>query len=564
MPENERTPRKHWSREDVAEKIAEYEQAPAEASQRQLAEELGIPRSTLQYWLERQGAIDAAPEVIAFFESPAGVAFLHRLVLAAHFVMGLLGACGIRLVCLYLELTGLSQFVAAAYGSQQKVAVGMDKAVVAFGREERNRLAAGMTPKQITVCEDETFHPEVCLVGIEPVSNYILLEKYASNRKADEWTQAIKEATSGLAVEIIQSTSDQGKGIVSHVKNDLGAHHSPDVFHVENELVKATGAVLASRKRQAARQVEEAAQHVRQQQEKQAAYRQAEAGATKPAEIEAQVNQAQQQEREAQQSLESIEQHQEQVRQAIQGTSAAYHPYDLETGQARSAEQVAVDLDQHFANIEQVAAEAHLPAYSVERIKKAKRVVVEMVATIAFFFLVIRAKVEALGLSPEVEQAVYRNLIPGIYLHLVSEKAQAAEQRHDLEKRSQALLTPLLSPSGPFAQLESNDLKLVETVAQECAEVFQRSSSCVEGRNGYLALWHHSLHRLSQRKLEALTTVHNFFIKRTNGTTAAERFFAAKPRDLFEGVLERVDLPGRPAQKRSQPERKAYLAPLAA
>ena len=107
-------------------------------------------------------------------------------------------------------------------------------------------------------------------------------------------------------------------------------------------------------------------------------------------------------------------------------------------------------------------------------------------------------------------------------------------------------------------------MKLVETVAQECAEVFQRSSSCVEGRNGYLALWHHSLHRLSQRKLEALTTVHNFFIKRTNGATAAERFFDVKPRDLFEWVLERVDLPGRPAQKRSQPERKAYLAPLAA
>jgi len=79
-------------------------------------------------------------------------------------------------------------------------------------------------------------------------------------------------------------------------------------------------------------------------------------------------------------------------------------------------------------------------------------------------------------------------LIPGSYLPRVSEKAQTAEQHHDLEKCSQALLTPLLSQSGPFAQLESHDLKLVEAVAQECAEVFQRSSSCVEGRNGYLAL----------------------------------------------------------------------------
>ncbi len=161
------------------------------------------------------------------------------------------------------------------------------------------------------------------------------------------------------------------------------------------------------------------------------------------------------------------------------------------------------------------------------------------------------------------DRCVGRQRINGIYLHLVSEKAQFVEQRHALEKHSMASLTPLLSPDGPFAQLESDDLKLIETVAKECAEVFQRSSSCVEGRNGFLALWHHSLHRLTNRKLEALTTVHNFFIKRTDDTTAAERFFDAKPRDLFEWVLGQVDLPGRPAQKRSQPGRRAYLVPHA-
>jgi len=52
-------------------------------------------------------------------------------------------------------------------------------------------LGARDDTKQITVCQDETFHPETCLVAIEPVSNYILLEKYAENRTAATWTQAI-------------------------------------------------------------------------------------------------------------------------------------------------------------------------------------------------------------------------------------------------------------------------------------------------------------------------------------------------------------------------------------
>ena len=54
----------------------------------------------------------------------------------------------------------------------------MEEAIVDFGKSEQTRLAKQMEQKEITVCQDETFHPDVCLVAIEPASNYILLEKY--------------------------------------------------------------------------------------------------------------------------------------------------------------------------------------------------------------------------------------------------------------------------------------------------------------------------------------------------------------------------------------------------
>ena len=223
-----------WGRKQIAQKIAEFEKAYQNLpNQHQITGEIEIPRSTLQYWLKRKDSIDAEPELIAFFESPVGQAFLHRLVMAAHFVMTLGGSCGIRLVCLFLELTGLYQFVADSYGAQHKVSLDIEKSVVEFGKEEKKRLAEGMEPKKITVCEDETFHPETCLAAIEPVSNFILLEKYAASRKADEWTISMKEAAEGLPIEVVQSISDEGRGILHHVKEDLGAHHSPDTFHVQ-------------------------------------------------------------------------------------------------------------------------------------------------------------------------------------------------------------------------------------------------------------------------------------------------------------------------------------------
>jgi small-conductance mechanosensitive channel len=239
-------------------------------------------------------------------------------------------------------------------------------------------------------------------------------------------------------------------------------------------------------------------------------------------------------------------------------------PYALESGAAQSPAELAAALNQHFTNLESVAAQAHLSDHCRQKIAKAKRMLVAMVATLTFYVLTLRAKVEALALPPAMERAVYDQLIPAIYLDLVAEKTAAAAQRHTLKQRAAELLAPLCGASSPLKSLAPEDLRVIEQVAQECAELFQRSSSCVEGRNGQLALRHHSLHRLRDQKLAALTTMHNYFVQRSDGTTAAERFFGAKPGNLFEWVLERVDLPGWPAQKRAAPKPKEYLAPAAA
>ena len=94
---------------------------------------------------------------------------------------------------------------------------------------------------------------------------------------------------------------------------------------------------------------------------------------------------------------------------------------------------------------------------------------------------------------------------------------------------------------------------MIAHVVEQCAGLFQRSSSGVEGRNGHLSLFHHGHHRLPERKLRALTLVHNYMKLRPDGTTAAERFFGQPPRDVFEWLLERLLPPAWP----SQPRRKA-------
>ena len=86
-----------------------------------------------------------------------------------------IGACGIRLVCLRLKLPGLNRCVGASYGTPQQANRCVEEAIVAYRRDARARLAHAMPPKDITITQDATLTGGLCLLGIEPVSNSIVL-----------------------------------------------------------------------------------------------------------------------------------------------------------------------------------------------------------------------------------------------------------------------------------------------------------------------------------------------------------------------------------------------------
>jgi len=200
----------HWHRLERAERFEHYHQLQAQGvSQRQAAKTLKVPRTTLQAWLAYRERLDEHPTVIAFFQSPPGLAFLHRLVVALHQAFTEVGACGIRLICLLLNLSGLDRFVGASYGGQQRVNQQVENAIVAFSREERERLAKDMLRKTISVAQDETFTGGLCLVATDLESNYLVLEQTAEARDQDTWNRLMANALRGLNCHVLQSTSDE-------------------------------------------------------------------------------------------------------------------------------------------------------------------------------------------------------------------------------------------------------------------------------------------------------------------------------------------------------------------
>ncbi len=248
----------------------------------------------------------------------------------------------------------------------------------------------------------------------------------------------------------------------------------------------------------------------------------------------------------------------EQARQAVRGLADEYHPFDPKTGVPVTAAQVEKRLGQRLATAEQLSQAAGLGTKVQEALDQARIWLVTLVASLSWFWSVARQRLERLHLSAEAEKQVYEKLLPGLYWQQMARRGRTPEDRRRQQSLGERLWQEAWA-SAALGQLEQAQRQEVERVGREVVGLFQRSSSCVEGRNGRLALFQHGHSRLSEGKLKALTAVHNYVTRREDGTTAAERFFGKKQREALGWLLEQMpDLP-RPAARR--PQKGSHQAP---
>ena len=218
----------------------------------------------------------------------------------------------------------------------------------------------------------------------------------------------------------------------------------------------------------------------------------------------------------------------------------------------RNGQLIAADIQGHIEHIRTVAQQEGLSQSSLERIEKAERVGPKMQATIEFVSGYVGQQVAQLGLEPPISFAMHAKLMPSYYLDRVAQ-TRSVEDGAALRDLAEQLRTPLFEPGGLLWEFNPEAQEQLRHEAKRLAAVFQRSSSNVEGRNGYLSLRSHQLRGLDlPRKRQCFTAIHNFVLTRPDGTTAAQRFFGQKPRSMFATILDSVELapaPLRPPRK---------------
>ena len=99
-------------------------------------------------------------------------------------------------------------------------------------------------------------------------------------------------------------------------------------------------------------------------------------------------------------------------------------------------------------------------------------------------------------------------------------------------------VTAKLAASSAWSSLSSSRQESLQRWALATVAHFVRTSSCVEGRNGFLSLRYHHRRALPPPLLKALMVIHNYVLRRDDRTTAAERLFGIPHAVLFAHLLE--------------------------
>jgi hypothetical protein len=528
-----KTSKKYRSSIEITRKIIAVEeimQSNPNQSMRKTSEIFQLPPSTVRGWLKNNDDRKYEDEIDQFISSNSGQVFLNKIVLASMY-NNKCGASGIRGVQEFLHNSGLDKYVASSTGALHNFWKRCEDSILFFGKKWKEILLEKMKAKTITLITDETFFKgKPCLVAIDALSNYILIETHKDDRKAQTWKEALENSIENHPVKVGQVVSDLCGALRSFTKT-IGARHSPDIFHGQYELSKATSGALAFQERNAAKAYKESEEKLNKL-------------CVQPVQNKEKIEEATQERDAKKQLYEEKQKIREEVQKSRKALGKIYHPIDLETGKIQSVKSIKKKTQQELNNTKEQAKKAELGPSPMKRINKGARAFEHMFVYLREYFIFFFLFIVQLNLTIQ-ERLFFKEVIfPLCYFNVILKRLSKQEKEKVLKIKEKLMQSYF---SSPFC-LEFKEALMDR--GKELAEQFQRSSSCVEGRNGVLSLMMHRFHRLTEKSLQVLTIVHNFGNKReTDGTTPAERYFGQKHGDLFEHLVKTVKIPRRPNAK---------------
>jgi Family of unknown function (DUF6399) len=235
-------------------------------------------------------------------------------------------------------------------------------------------------------------------------------------------------------------------------------------------------------------------------------------------------------------------------RQHLSKVSRILHPWRLADSIRQTSKEVEEQLGAELKAIETLLETNGLPRKTAT-VDQVRTQLAGIAALVDLWWQTVRQDLTQLAMTPRWTQWAEDVLLPLMYW-----QEQRRRTRHRGHKAQIALVLQAVEEAferhACTRQLTPEVLAGWQAWAAEHAKAFQRASSAVEGRNGYLSQMQHNHRGLPTRRYQVWTALHNFDCRAADGTTPAARFFRRSFPDLFESVLSQIDELPMPRQRR--------------
>jgi Family of unknown function (DUF6399)/IclR helix-turn-helix domain len=498
-------------------------------SVRHIAHQTGFSKSSvhrLQQAMERR---DRHPESW-WWETEAGRHWLTRLVVATLYTFGLKRGVGMDTISEFFARLRLETQVGCSPSALRGVMQTLEATLVETAAAwEQDGIAAGEV-REIIGAVDETFLEQMMLVFQDLLTGYIVQEEVADERTYATWKALVDKRLKALGTSVLYLVSDRAKALIQLAEKGLECLSMPDFFHVVHDLVKSYSLAIGRRVSQAHKDLGHAE-----------AVLESRSGMAQGTEAQAEV--------EARRAeVQRWEEVQRTYRHHLETLSLTLHPFGISDSAPQTSAQVDSRLHAEVEAIEALARHQQLPAHH-DAMQKVRKQLPALAALVDFWWQGVEQDLAPFVLSPRWQQWVHECLLPMVYWDAQVSRTRCRRRKAKIQEALEAVrgeferhaITQRLAP-----QL----LAAWTAWATDRVKAFQRASSAVEGRNGYLSQMHHNHRGLPKQRYKVWTILHNFDGRASDGTTPASRFFRQTFPDLFETALSHIEVLPRSRQRK--------------
>jgi hypothetical protein len=501
-------------------------------SVRRLAQKTGLSKSSvhrLQRAMERR---DGHPESW-LWETEAGRQWLTRLVVATLYTFGLKRGVGMDTMHEFFARLHLATQVGCSPSALRRVMQTLEAAILeTTATWEQDGVATG-DGQEIIGAVDETFLERMVLILLDLTTGYVVLEETADDRSYATWHALVDQRLAALRAQVRYVVSDRAKALIQLAEKGLECLSMPDFFHLMHDIVKSYSLALGQRLKQARQELQKAEDRLRRHHESDT-----QGEAYREATHQVEVHHAE---------VTHWEARQQEYRQQLEILSLTLHPFAIDDSAPQTSTQVEARLHAQVEAIEALAHASQLPERQAA-LTKVKKQLPAVAALVDFWWQGVRQDLEHAAVSPDWQRWAQEALLPRRYWEHQVTRTRCARRKAKMQ-RVLARVRAEFDAHGITRSLPPQALEDWQTWATQQVYAFQRASSAVEGRNGYLAGMHHQQRGLPKRRYKVWTVLHNFDCRASDGTTPASRFFRRSFPDLFETVLSQVGDVPRPRQR---------------